>query len=141
MKKLLAAEAITHGPLPRDNPNFAIFAAPEQVHVVACTCACAPTHAHAHCACTLRMHMHVARAHCACTWACTCACTCACSHAHAHVPEQDEAELRVGDVVRVKGTIKGSGAGSLFAYNEARSPVQMELDPETRFWSSPAARA
>ena len=26
----LARETDTHGPLPRDNPNFAVFAAPEQ---------------------------------------------------------------------------------------------------------------
>ena len=30
MKKLLARDAKTHGPLPRDNPNFAVFAAPAQ---------------------------------------------------------------------------------------------------------------
>jgi hypothetical protein len=28
MKSFLSTEAETHGPLPRDNPNFAVFAAP-----------------------------------------------------------------------------------------------------------------
>ena len=30
MKSFLARSSETHGPLPRDNPNFAVFAAPER---------------------------------------------------------------------------------------------------------------
>ena len=30
MKSFLARDPTTHGPLPRDNPNFAVFACPEQ---------------------------------------------------------------------------------------------------------------
>merc|ERR1712153_55696 len=30
MKSFLARDPSTHGPLPRDNPNFAVFAAPDQ---------------------------------------------------------------------------------------------------------------
>ena len=30
MKAFLARDESTHGPLPKDNPNFAVFAAPDQ---------------------------------------------------------------------------------------------------------------
>ena len=76
MKAFLARGAETHGPLPRDNPNFAVFAA----------------------------------------------------------PEQDSAVLKLGDTLRVKGTIDGA-AKSIFAYHEARGPETFTLG-EDRFWTS-----
>ena len=82
MRSLTARDASSHGPLPRDNPNFAVFAA----------------------------------------------------------PDQDEAVLRVGDLVRVRGTIHEARAPSIFKYNEANATEQFTFDEEARFWVSGAPK-
>lgn len=80
MKKWFGGDPKTHGPLPKDNPNFAVFCA----------------------------------------------------------PDQDEAILRVGDVLGISETT--GGASSTFAYNEKRSPEAFELG-EDRFWRSRGPKA
>eukprot|EP00928_Gymnodinium_smaydae_P090051 TRINITY_DN73901_c0_g1_i1.p1 TRINITY_DN73901_c0_g1~~TRINITY_DN73901_c0_g1_i1.p1 ORF type:complete len:412 (+),score=39.15 TRINITY_DN73901_c0_g1_i1:47-1282(+) len=75
MKKWYGGKPETHGPLPRDNPNFAVFCA----------------------------------------------------------PDQDEAVLRVGQVLTIDETT--GGAPSIYAYNEKRSHEKFELG-EDRFWRS-----
>ena len=82
MRSLTARDASSHGPLPRDNPNLAVFAA----------------------------------------------------------PDQDEAVLRVGDLVRVRGTIHEARAPSIFKYNEAKATEQFTFDEEARFWVSGAPK-